>query len=208
MVEVYFYIPAKDVENAVECGLKLSEWFSKEVEIDGSKRKCISALLNPRDDQNKYMSEEFKCVKLEVMLKYCHIADASLYKTGLTVPEVMKMYQQTIIPVDKYTFGKYRLPECLVTSTVVGDGISVLDKRLDSPVLFNGSEELYVNGITENFKEKYEDFGDALLYSFYSKLSDIKRLQKVEDVTNGMAVFYDEKEKMVYTARIPNMEMY
>lgn len=208
MLEVYFYIPAKNVENAVECGLKLSEWFSKEVEINGDKRKCISALLNPRDDLNKYMSDEFKCVKLEVMLKYCYIADAALYKTGLAVPEVMKMYEQTVIPADKYNFGKYRLPECLVTSTIVGEGISVLDKRLDSPVLFNRSEELYVDSITESFKEKYDDFGDAMLYSFYSKLSDVKRLQKVEDVTNGIAIFYDEKDKTVYTARIPNMEIY
>ena len=33
MVEVYYYVPIEELENAVECGLKLSKWYDKEVLI-------------------------------------------------------------------------------------------------------------------------------------------------------------------------------
>ena len=46
MVEVYYYVPIEELENAVECGLKLSKWYDKEVLIGLERTKCISALLN------------------------------------------------------------------------------------------------------------------------------------------------------------------
>jgi hypothetical protein len=64
MVEVYYYIPVEEAENAVECGLKLSRWFEKEVMLNGESKKCISTLLNPRDDLNKFKSAEMNCIKL------------------------------------------------------------------------------------------------------------------------------------------------
>jgi hypothetical protein len=208
MVEVYFYIPVKHAENAVECGLKLSEWYSKEVEIDGVKKKCISALLNPRDDSEKYMSVNFKCMKLEVMPKYCFIADNFLYKVGLTYPEVMDIYKKSMMPVEKYTFGRYRLPEGLVTNTVIGDYVKILDKRLDSPILFNSSEELYINNIIEGLNEKHSDFNDTMLYFFYCRLAHTGRITRIEDEKSGMAVFVDERDGTVNTIKIPDLSEY
>ena len=208
MVEVYFYLPSGNVENAVECGVKLSDWYSKEIELDGGIRKCISALLNPRDDMKKYMSSEFKCLKMEIMTKYCYIADGLLYKTGLTNGEAMDMYLRTIVPVEKYSFGYFRLPECLVVSTVIGDYVSILDKRLDSPVLYNNSEELYVGNIMEDFKEKYNNFNDALLYSFFLKLAQNGAYRVIVDEDGGIAVFIDNADEKVYTIRIPDLGSY
>lgn len=130
MVEVYYYIPAEEVENAIECGLKLSVWFDKEVHIGHDNKKCLSALLNPKDDIEKYRSASLRCVKLELYPRYCFVADRYLYETGLNHPEIMKLYLDSVMPIENYTFGLYRLPECLVTSTIIGDQISLLDKRL------------------------------------------------------------------------------
>ena len=208
MVEVYFYLPAAHVGNAVECGVKLSEWYSKEIELEGGIRKCISAFLNPRDDIEKYMSSEFKCIKMEVMPKYCYVADGLLYRAGLTNPEAMEMYLRTVVPVEKYSFGHFRLPECLVVSTVLGDHIRILDKRLDSPILYNNSEELYVGNIIEDFKERYNNFNDALLYSFFLKLTETGIYRMIKDEGGGTAIFIDNKDETVYTIRIPDLGSY
>ena len=208
MVEVYFYLPAGHVANAVECGIKLSDWYSKEIELEGGIRKCISALLNPRDDMKKYMSSEFKCLKMEIMSKYCYVADGLLYQTGLKNHEAMDMYLRTIVPVEKYGFGHFRLPECLVVSTVIGDYVSILDKRLDSPILYNNSEELYVGNIIEDFKEKYSNFNDALLYSFFLKLTESGIYRMISDEGSGTAIFIDNIEEKVYTIRIPDLGSY
>ncbi len=209
MVEVYFYVSVQQVDNAVECGMKLSEWYSREIEIEGERKKCISALLNPRDDHERYMSQDYRCLKLEVQSKYCFAADSLLYQPGLVYPEVMEMYRHSIVPIGKYTFGDYRLPECLVTSTVTGENISVLGRGgLDTPVLYNNSQELYLNNILASFREADDNFDDSLLYHFFKKLHIDGRVNCVEDSTNGLAVFQDRGNDRTYTLKIPDMGRY
>lgn len=208
MVEVYYYIPVNRAENAVTCGIKLSEWYDREALIEGSVRRCISTLLNPRDDYEKYKSLDYKCLKLEIMPKYCFAADKFLYNAGMAFPGIMEIYDRSIIPVENYKFGRYRLPECLVTSTIISDFVRVLDKRLDSPILFNSSEELYLNNIIESYKETQSDFIDAMLYSFYCKLSETGKVKRMEDTRSGIAIFMDERDGRIYTLKIPDLGKY
>jgi len=208
MVEVYFYIPVQRADNAVECGMKLSEWYSREVELEGERKKCISALLNPRDDHERYMSQDHRCLKLEVQSKYCFAADSLLYEPGLVYPEVMEMYKHSIIPIEKYTFSDYRLPECLITSTIIGENIRVLGRGLDTPVLYNNSQELYFNNILEDFREEHDDFDDSLLYHFFKRLHMDGKVNCIEDSKSGLAVFRDNRKNRTYTLKIPNMGRY
>jgi len=204
MVEVYYYIPTEEVEYVVECGLKLSRWFDREVVIDGESKKCIAALLNPKDDIEKYKSGNFTCIKLEVDAEHCFVADSYLYRMGLDNPQIMEMYTASILPVNKYIFGKFRLPECLVTYTVIAGRISVLNKKKDSPVLFDNSEELYVNNIIEINMERNQNFNEALLYCFFNKLADIDMVRKIEDLGKNVAVFIEKKSGKPYIVKIPD----
>ena len=206
MVEVYYYLPVGEVENAVECGMKLSKWFDKEVEINGDTKKCITAFLNPKDDIEKYKSPDLKCVKLELESRYCFIADKFLYNVGMTFPKALELFNKSLIPIEKYIFGSYRIPECLVLSTIIAGQVEVLDKRLDSPVLFGNSEELYINKIVEAYREEYDDFNDAMLYSFYCKLVEAGKMEVIKDYEKKIAVFIDKDKN--YTIMIPDMEKY
>lgn len=208
MVEVYFYLPAGRVEDAVECGVKLSDWYSKVIEMESGIKKCISALLNPRDDTEKYKSSDYKCIKMEIMTKYCYVAESLLYQAGLVYPEAMELYHRTIVPLESYNFGHFRLPECLVTSTVIGDQVSILDKRLDSPILFNNSEELYMGNIIEDFKEKHSNFNDALLYSFFLRLTETGIYRMIKNEGDGTAIFIDNRDDKIYTIKIPDLRSY
>jgi hypothetical protein len=146
-------------------------------------------LLNPRDDYEKYTSSDFKCLKLEVQPRHCRIADTLLYRTGLSHPEAMGLYRRSIIPIEDYTFGNYRLPECLISSTVLGEQISLPGKGLDSPVLYSNSQELNFNNLLEGMKESHEDLNDTLLYFFFKKLCEDGKAKGIEDTSNGLAVF-------------------
>lgn len=206
MIEVYYYIPLSEVNYVVECGLKLSRWYDKEIEINGSTKKCISALLNPKDDMNKYQSLDYKCIKLEVEQGYCYVGDRFLYDVGMNFDEVLSLYQRHIVPVKNYIFGSFRLPECLVTTTVIGDYINPLDKRLDSPVLFENSEVLYINNIMETLREENSNFNDTMLYYFYCKLAQIGKIDKIEDKERRVAVFIDRDKNESVAVKIPDEE--
>ncbi len=208
MAEVYYYLPAAVAARAVECGLKLSEWYDKEVMIEGQMKKCLSALLNPKDDLKKYQSGDLVCVKIDMPSKYCFVADKLLYLIGQNSKEGMDMYLRSIIPIEDYIFGSYRLPECLVTSTPIAGQISVLDKRMDSPILFNSSEELYINNTIEVLREEHDDINDALLYSFFSELVKRGRLEKIENGEEGLALFLDRGKNKYFIVNVPDMGRY
>ena len=208
MAEVYYYVPAEDSDYIIECGLKLSRWYEKEILIEGINKKCFSALLNPKDNMEKFSDEHLKCIKLDIPSEYCYVADKYLYEAGLYIPEIMESYYKSIIPIEKYLFGLYRLPECLVTTTVIPEQVGILNKAQDIPVLFNSSEELYINNLTEINKEIYEDFDDMILYYFYSKLAEYKNITCIEDKNNEMAIFIDNtniKKDKIYTIKIPKI---
>lgn len=207
-MEVYFYVPANEAEDAVECGLKLSKWYDKEVVINGESRRCMSALLNPKDDIERYKSSEFRCLKLELPSNYCFVADRYLYKAGLESGEVMELYLSSIIPMNDYIFGKYRLPECLVTSTAIPGQVALLDKRRDTPVLFGNSEELYINKIIQAYTEVDENFNNCLLYNFFSRLRELGSIEAVESQKEGIVVFMDKSKGTAITLQIPDMGRY
>lgn len=204
MVEVYFYVPAADAENAVSCGLKLSRWAERQVQLEGVTRNCICALLNPRDDREKYRSGRFACLKLALREDNCWIGDGSLYRVGLERPEVMALYERSIVPIREYRFGSYRLPECLVMTTPVAEEINLVGKGLDSPILFDNSEELYLGNLEEVLKEQYEDFYDTVLYSFFSRLVENGKFRRFEDRKGSMAVFEEISSGEVRCIRIPD----
>ena len=208
MIEVYYYVPAGAAGELVECGLKLSAWFNKEVVINGDMKKCISALLNPKDDMTKYRSDLYSCVKLEVEPRHCYVADRALYEAGLKHDDVMNMYTGSIISIENYLFGSYRSPECLITGTVIAGHISILNKKLDSPILFDNSEELYINNIMETYRENNESFNDTLMYYFYCKLAEIRKVDKIEDMESKTAVFFDNSREKVVTIKIPDISKY
>ena len=204
MVEVYFYIPAEKASDAVECGIKLSEWYSREAVIDGTVRKCIAALLNPRDEYDKYTSGAYRCLKLEVDSRYCFAADRSLYETGLSDPGVMELYRESIKPIGSYTFGEYRFPEVLVTSTILGENISVWGKMLDTPLLYNNSEELYLSNLMELLRDKHDDMNDTLLYLYFRWLSENGTAERIGGAGVKYAVFRANGPDKVYTFKAPD----
>ncbi|HHW32045.1 MAG TPA: hypothetical protein GXX20_10305 [Clostridiaceae bacterium] len=208
MIDLYYYIPINDVEYVVDCGLKLSKWFDREELIEGQYKKCITALLNPKDDIEKYNSEHLVCVKLEVEPEHCFVGDKYLFNTGLRDPEIMILYRESIIPVKDYIFGSYRLPECLVTTTVIGGNISILNKNIDSPVLFNNSEELYINNILEYYKETEEDFCNTALYYYHMKLVECGKFRKFEDVNNRTTIFIDNFSGKPFIFKVPDLSYY
>jgi hypothetical protein len=105
------------------------------------------------------------------------------------------------MPVEEYTFGLYRLPECLITSTVIPEQISLLDKRLDSPILFNSSEELYINNVIEDFKQEYNDLNDRLLFGFLKGRATKGELEMIEKDGNSFVAFIDKKTDKAFTVR-------
>lgn len=207
MADVYIYIPATEVEKALECGLKLSMWYDRTVSVDGEKKRCIPALLNPKDDMEKFMSCEFKCLKIEIDARNSFVSDGYLYEMGRNHPQMLEMYEKSIVPLQDYIFGLYRLPVCLITTTILSEQISIMDKWIDSPVLYNSSEELYIHNMIEINREKNDGFNDALLYYYLCRLAETGEVVKIEDHEIKMAAFVSRDKSSKCIVKIPDEKL-
>jgi hypothetical protein len=142
-------------------GLRLSKNFDREVNLNGYTKQCLTGLLNPKDDLYKYDSEEYDCLKLEMNNSYCKVIDSSFLLEG--------SYSINYIDLDKYILGTFKNPEILITTSVVPEKISILNKIIDIPVLFDNSRDLFYQcRLTEmldnlSYKEAYTAISTYML---------------------------------------------
>jgi hypothetical protein len=189
MPEVYYYVNSDKVSDILDCGLKLSAFFDKEVMIEGDVQQCFTGLINPRDDMNSYNSKSLTCIKINVKSEKCYVADRFIYDTIKEKPENLELYNKSVIPLEKYIFGTYRNPECLITSTILAGEASLVDRCMDLPVIYANSEDLYINNVLNNLREQYDKFDDYLLYSLFSKLAEMGKVDEINSSDGKKAVF-------------------
>ena len=205
MAGLYFYAPKEKIKDIVDCGMKLSEWYDRELTLHGlnGSRKIIKALLNPRDDVNRLKDADYRCLRLDVDLDYCRVGDASLYEMGQNEPILMKQYGDNLIPLCNYRFGTFRNPEVLVMSSILPERIEVMGIALDTPILYESSETLYLNNILEKHEETYQDSGNHLLYAFLVMLESQGKVIRYEDKEHQKAVFFTANHEEYTVLQIP-----
>lgn len=205
MAGLYFYVPKSKIKDIVDCGLKLSEWYDREISLPGftGNRKVIKALLNPRDDIALQKDASYQCLRLDVDLDYCRVGDSALYKMGRNESKLMERYIETLIPLSNYRFGTFRDPEVLVMTSVLHDRIEVTGRDLDVPILYESSAVLYLNNLMEKHEEVYKDSGNHLLYAFFMFLESQGKVVRFEDNEHKLAVFFYTDSKEYAVLRIP-----
>ncbi len=200
-MDVFFYVNKKDKDRVLECGLKLSEWAERKVFISGIQHLCIRAFLNPRDDMDKFNDENYVPIKIRVNPSAVLVAEGVFYDDSFFDRGKNDLYNSSVMPLEKYVFGMYRKPECLLTGTVGERFFEVMDRFIDVPVLYNSSEELYISSQLEKGKELYTNFEERLLYIYYSRLAD-KGLYKVYNtVDSEYTIFESENGKHIVSLR-------
>lgn len=204
MADLYFFVSKRKIEDVVDCGLKLSEWYDREITIPGTSesRKVLKALLNPRDDIKMLKDTNYQCIRLQVELEYCRVADATLYYMGQENSGIMEQYYKNIIPLKEYCFGTFREPEVLVLASVLPEYIKVTGAALDIPLLYENSEKLYLENLMEKQEELHKDSGNHLLYAFFTYLETKGKVTRFEDKDKNNVVFFNTDSEEYIVLRI------
>lgn len=201
MAGVYFYAPKRDIKDIVDCGLKLSEWFDRDifVPVMHGTRRALKTLLNPKDDEKSINDTELQCIRLDIDPDYCVVGDSNIYKISSQEPDLMGYYKACLTPLSDYRFGTFRNPEALVFTSVLPEKIEVMGKILDTPILYESSSELYLKNILNEHEESWKDSGNHLLYAFYVYLESRGRATRLVDQEHGKTIFFynDRKEYIV-----------
>lgn len=135
MSTIYFYVPSSELNDTLKYGIKLSKSFSHTIPINGIEKKCLVGLLNPKDDLQKFNSEEYACVKIDIKPEYCFIIN----DVALVIPPT----NYRTINLKKYTYGDIESPRVLFSTSILPEQISALNKTIDEPLLFDNSRDLF-----------------------------------------------------------------
>ena len=205
MAELYFFVPKEKIGDIIDCGLKLSEWYDREIPIPGisENKKVLKAFLNPRDNKKALKNPNYQCLRLEVGLEHCKVGDGFFYAIGLDDPEFMKRYYNSMVPLQDYCFGTFRDPEVLVMTSILPEYIEVTGKAMDIPLLYESSEALYLLNRMEKQEELYKDSGNHLLYAFFTYLESKGKVVRFEDKERKDAVFVYNGSQEYIVLRIP-----
>jgi len=187
----YFYIKKNDLDEALECGLKLSVYGSPIPESGEIPIRAIRGLLSPRDDMEKFNDISMVCLKLELPGDKLLIAE-ECYLTA----EKYHWFNESIVHASNYMLGRYRRPCYLITFTVLGEYISILDKNRDVPVLYDNSSRLYISSLKSKFEETDPGFNDKALYG-YMRVMVMHGMASMEWKDKDTAVFIMDGERYI-----------
>lgn len=204
MAGVYFYVPTGKIRDIIDCGIKLTEWYDRELDLPGQcVRKAIKALINPRDDTVKSKDSSWRCIRLDVSPDQCLVGDADLYRLSLKDKSITERYRKTLVSLSEYHFGLYRNPECLIFTSILPDRIEMTGKSQDIPVLFENSEALYSGNILEQLDERLQDSGNTLIYAYCRYAESIGGMNCIEDRELDLTVFIDPESDAYIVTKIP-----
>jgi len=196
-VKVYFYVSAENIDEALECGIALSDFHEKKIFLNGCENKCIVTYLHPADSK-KFGDPSYVALKIIVSDGKGFIADSVLYDQDLYIKTKLDLYLKTIIKCEDYVLGSYRKPECLLTSTVLPEYIEKYDRRRDEPLLYTSSNDLYINRLIGEAHEASSDFDEIALNAYYDRL--LLKGKYTNVVGTYIKAYIDNKTGSVITA--------
>jgi len=178
VIQVYIHMPKTEALNYASGGIKLSEKKEREFSLNGIKYNCFFGWLHPNDDAAQKRSDDTVCVRINVDARYCFVEDLDL-PNG-----------ESIKPFSNYQLGEYRRPRCLVCCTVLPSRIKLQGRRLDEPILYENSKELYLETLQAELEGNHPNFRNDSLCGFFELLHRQGEFEKIE---NAETIIYKSK---------------
>lgn len=197
-MKVFFPVPIADLDDVCECGLKISKYANRTINVNGREMTCISAYLNPNDAEK---DESLEMIRLIPDEAHCYVAEGAFYEEHLLCVACggddfwLKKYQDTIISASDYRFGMYRKPEYLIGRTLFSEQIEKFDRRKGEPILYNDSQELYIGSAVRYAEEICEDFYETAVSAVHSECG----LQHIDG--QRYKIFVDEDGNTVFITK-------
>lgn len=170
MSTIYYYVKNSILDETLRYGIKLSTFYSHQLPINGIEKKCMIGLLNPKDDLNRFNSEDYTCLKLSLRPEQCYVIN----DVALVLPP--KRYN--IINLKKYLYGTFESPRIIITTSILPEAISVMNKTIDEPLLFDNSKDLYYQN---KIKEMIEENDLSEVYLALCEYFDYKDKKNFDD---------------------------
>ena len=191
MLDIFYYVKTNELDEILNYGIKLSECYKRKLIIQGNEKLFLTGLLNPKDDLEKFNSNNYTCLKLNLNMATLKVAESTLYGSDY--------YENTIIPFTDYELGTYMQPEVLISMSILPEIIEEIDYNIDYPLLYDNSKELYVNNLIEKISNELDNSHDIILNALLKAYS--KKENLTSDKYNDINIYYSNESNELYISK-------
>lgn len=192
-MKVFYFAKVDSAEEIMDCGIKLNQYFEREITVNGFQKRFLLAYLHPADCL-KFYDDTYKAVKIKAPEESSYIAEGALYDD-----QNLHLYESSLIPIREYRLGTYRKPECLIQCTLLPHQIEDYDRRRDEPILYDNSENLYMNRVLYKAREEYSFFDDLALERYYDML--VEEGKYIKEECPDFNVYINKEDNEIITIR-------
>ena len=192
-MKVFYFTKIDSAEEVMDCGIKLNQYFEREITVNEFKKRFLLTYLHPADS-TKFSDDTYKAVKIKAPDDTSYIAEGALYDE-----ENMSLYESSLVPIREYRLGTYRKPECLIQCTLLPHQIEDFDRRRDEPILYDCSENLYLNRVLYKVREEFSFFDDLALERYYDVL--VEEGKYIKEECNRFNVYINNDDNEIITIR-------
>jgi hypothetical protein len=192
-LKVFYFTKIDSAEEVMDCGIKLNQYFEREITVNEFKKRFLLTYLHPADS-TKFYDDTYKAVKIKAPDDASYIAEGALYDE-----ENMSLYESSLVPIREYRLGTYRKPECLIQCTLLPHQIEDFDRRRDEPILYDCSENLYLNRVLYKVREEFSFFDDLALERYYDVL--VEEGKYIKEECNRFNVYINNDDNEIITIR-------
>lgn len=178
-MKAYCFVPAERIEEITECGMDLSlgQHYACKVTTNGG--MCFIGKLNPRDYDKQEFTSGKALIKVDLSKVRSFIGESTFFKCDATEDENFRMFEDSLLPSEEYRPGMYRNPLCLIVNAVLPEAVEGYDRLMDEAIPYETSEELYVQCMFEDAKDKNENFREKALIAYFDELTEDGKAKKV-----------------------------
>ena len=181
-MDVYKYMKMEDAKRLEKYGMKLSADYDQKIMMGDMPRLFFSAFLCPNAAYAAATDEQTVCVRIEVELEDCYIADKSrshFCKGESSIPG-KDWYQDSFVEAGKYSIGTYRTPECLVGYSIAANHVHIEAPPIEAMGIVGNAQSAYIKSSMEKLVETQEQANEMLLYCYFEKMVERGKYQKWE----------------------------
>ena len=191
-MKIFSFVKKKDIDRVAECGINSEEYCAFSAFVNGAERQCILGYITPYDS-DLINNGDFVPVKVNLKNENVIVAEGVFREQGLDV-----FYAESFVRLSDYRFGSFRKPECLIPGTVLPEEIEKYNPKMDEPLLYTYSEELYVDSAFAKAADEIQNFKELSVKGLFEKN---EKDGTGDHFTKDGYIFFRENGKIVFISK-------
>jgi hypothetical protein len=192
---VYYFCDREKLDLALRDGLMIKDFADRKIGYKDMNTLAIAGYLNPQDNKQKKNDMQYVCLELSTDNNTCYATDKDLFESHKYNPldhDIRSRYYKSLISLEKYRYGQYRVAEVLIHRDVAPANIKLYSSKDRGIVNFSDEFNPYYGCLLEEVRE--EKGNEYIIYLYCEEMVNNQTFEFVNEIDlpeGNVRIYYD-----------------